>query len=178
MYVSSIISYSSSSSSSEEEVSFVKTSSAKFNDSYVVALHGNSSISILNEDGSLEILSNEFDSPTHVIPYKNGLLVSDRNRGEIIEVSSSGDTITLVSGLNSPEGIAIIEDTIFVYEGDTGEIKAISNNNISVIAKLSSGSPAASPMQPPSMVFNGLVAHEGYLYATDEMKRSIFKILP
>jgi len=156
----------------------IPVSAAKFNDSYVVALHGNSSISILNEDGSLEILSNEFDSPTHVIPYKNGLLVSDRNRGEIIEVSSSGDTITLVSGLNSPEGIAIIEDTIFVYEGDTGEIKSISNNNISVIAKLSSGSPAASPMQPPSMVFNGLVAHEGYLYATDEMKRSIFKILP
>jgi len=28
------------------------------------------------------------------------------------------------------------------------------------------------------MVFNGLVAHEGYLYASDEMKRSIFKILP
>ena len=156
----------------------IPVSAAKFNDSYVVALHGNSSISILNEDGSLEILSNEFDSPTHVIPYKNGLLVSDRNRGEIIEVSSSGDTITLVSGLNSPEGVAIIEDTIFVYEGDTGEIKSISNNNISVIAKLSSGSPAASPMQPPSMVFNGLVAHEGYLYATDEMKRSIFKILP
>ena len=49
---------------------------------------------------------------------------------------------------------------------------------MSVIAQLSAGSPAASPMQPPSMVFNGLVAHEGYLYATDEMKRSIFKILP
>ena len=156
----------------------IPVSAAKFKDSYVVALHGNSSISILNEDGSLEILSNDFDSPTHVIPYKKGLLVSDRNRGEIIEVSSSGDTTTLVSGLNSPEGIATIEDTIFVYEGDTGEIKSISNNNITVIAKLSSGSPAASPMQPPSMVFNGLVAHEGYLYATDEMKRSIFKILP
>ena len=105
----------------------ITVSAAKFKDSYAVALHGNSSISILNEDGSLEILSNDFDSPTHVIPYKKGLLVSDRNRGEIIEVSSSGDTTTLVSGLNSPEGIATIEDIIFVYEGDTGEIKSISN---------------------------------------------------
>ncbi len=156
----------------------IPVSAAKFNDSYVVALHGNSSISVLNDDGSLEILSNEFESPTHVIPYKNGFLVSDRNKGEIIEVASSGDTKTLVSGLNSPEGIAVIEDVIFVYEGDTGEIKSIENKNISVIAKLSAGSPAASPMQPPSMVFNGLVAHEGYLYATDEMKRSIYKILP
>jgi hypothetical protein len=156
----------------------IPVSAAKFNDSYVVALHGNSSISILKDDGSLEILSEAFDSPTHVIPYKDGLLVSDRNRGEVIQVFSSGDTNTLVSGLNSPEGIAFIEDTLFVYEGDTGEIKSILNNKISVIAKLSAGSPAASPMQPPSMVFNGLVAHEGYLYATDEMKRSIFKILP
>ena len=156
----------------------IPVSAAKFNDSYVVALHGNSSISILKDDGSLDILSDEFDSPTHVIPYKDGLLVSDRNRGEIIEVSSSGDTDTLISGLDSPEGIALIDDTLFVYEGDTGEIKSIINNKMSVIAKLSAGSPAASPMQPPSMVFNGLVAHEGYLYATDEMKRSIYKILP
>ena len=156
----------------------IPVSAAKFNESYVVALHGNSSISILKDDGSLDILSDDFDSPTHVIPYKNGLLVSDRDRGEVIEVSSSGDTNTLISGLNSPEGIAFIDDALFVYEGDTGEIKSIVNNQISVIAKLSAGSPAASPMQPPSMVFNGLVAHEGYLYATDEIKRSIFKILP
>jgi len=33
-------------------------------------------------------------------------------------------------------------------------------------------------MQPPSMVFNGLVAYEGSVYATDEMKRAIFKITP
>ena len=77
-----------------------------------------------------EILSNEFESPTHVIPYKNGFLVSDRNKGEIIEVASSGDTKTLVSGLNSPEGIAVIEDVIFVYEGDTGEIKSIDVNKL------------------------------------------------
>jgi len=93
-------------------------------------------------------------------------------------ISLSGDKNILISDLDSPEGIAVIDETIFVYEGDTGEIKSISDNKISVIAKLSAGSPAASPLQPPSMVFNGLVAHKGHLYATDEMKRSIFKILP
>ena len=155
----------------------IPVSAAKYKDSYVVALHGNSSISILKDDGSLDILSDEFDSPTHVIPYKNGLLVSDRNRGEIIEISSSGITKTLISGLNSPEGIAFIDDTLYVYEGDTGEIKSISNSQVSIIAKLSPGSPASSPMQPPSMVFNGLVVHEGDLYASDEMRRSIYKIL-
>ena len=67
---------------------------------------------------------------------------------------------------------------IFVYEGDTGEIKSISDNKISVIANLSAGSPATSPLQPPSMVFNGIVAHKGNIFATDEMKRSIYKISP
>ena len=156
----------------------IPVSTAKFKDSYAVALHGNSSISILNDDGSLDILSDDFDSPTHVIPYKDGLLVSDRNRGEVVMISSSGDKNILISGLDSPEGIAVIDDTIFVYEGDTGEIKSISNNKISVIANLSAGSPAASPLQPPSMVFNGIVAHKGNIFATDEMKRSIYKISP
>ena len=156
----------------------IPVSTAKFKDSYAVALHGNSSISILNDDGSLDILSDDFDSPTHVIPYKDGLLVSDRNRGEVVMISSSGDKNILISGLDSPEGIAVIDDTIFVYEGDTGEIKSISDNKISVIANLSAGSPAASPLQPPSMVFNGIVAHKGNIFATDEMKRSIYKISP
>lgn len=126
----------------------------------------------------MDILSDDFDSPTHVIPYKDGLLVSDRNRGEVVMISSSGDKNILISGLDSPEGIAVIDDTIFVYEGDTGEIKSISDNKISVIANLSAGSPAASPLQPPSMVFNGIVAHKGNIFATDEMKRSIYKISP
>ena len=156
----------------------IPISTAKFDGHYAVALHGNNSISLLKEDGSLKILSDEFDSPTHVVNYKEGLLVSDRNRGELITVSAEGDTNTLITGLDSPEGIAILGDTIFVYEGNTGEIKSISDNKISIIAKLSAGSPAASPMQPPSMVFNGLVAHEGSVYATDEMKRAIFKITP
>ena len=65
-----------------------------------------------------------------------------------------------------------------MYEGDTGEVKSIFDNKISVIANLSAGSPAASPLQPPSMVFNGIVAHKEKIYATDEMKRSIYIISP
>ena len=156
----------------------IPISTAKFDGHYAVALHGNNSISLLKEDGSLKILSDEFDSPTHVVNYKEGLLVSDRNRGELIMVSAEGETNTLITGLDSPEGIAILGDTIFVYEGNTGEIKSISDNKISIIADLSAGSRDASPMQPPSMVFNGLVAYEGSVYATDEMKRAIFKITP
>jgi len=156
----------------------IPISTTKFDGHYAVALHGNTSISLLKEDGTLKILSDEFDSPTHVINYKDRLLVSDRNRGELITVSAEGDTSTLISGLDSPEGIAVINDTIFVYEGDTGEVKSIFDNKISVIANLSAGSPAASPLQPPSMVFNGIVAHKEKIYATDEMKRSIYIISP
>ncbi len=156
----------------------IPVSSAQFGDSIVVALHGNSSIAILNPDGKLKLLSKDFDSPTHIIPYNNGFLVSDRERGVIVELTTSGKTTTVIGNLNSPEGIAVLNNIIYVYEGDTGEIKSVKNGEVKVIAQMSPGSPAASNNEPPSMVFNGLVAHEGYLYATDEMKRSIFKILP
>ena len=105
-----------------------------------------------------------------------GLLVSDRKRGEIVAVDSSGNQEVIVAGLNSPEGIAVLEQTIFIYEGDTGEIKRHDASGTQVIATLTPGSPAATPAQPPSMVFNGLTIHAGALFATDERERAIYRI--
>ena len=63
-------------------------------------MHGNTSISLLKEDGSLKILSDEFDSPTHVVNYKEGLLVSEvkRENGEQIgsKLYAYSDTGTLL----------------------------------------------------------------------------------
>ena len=48
----------------------------------------------------------------------------------------------VVDGLTAPEGIALYKDTIFVFEGDTGEITKVKNNIIRTIAKLNGGSAA------------------------------------
>ena len=103
-------------------------------------------------------------------------MVSDRARGEIVSIDNSGEKKVLVGGLDSPEGIAISGSTLYIYEGDTGEIKRHDASGTEVIATLNSGSPAATPVQPPSMVFNGLTVYEGALFATDERERAIYRI--
>ena len=155
----------------------IPVSSAGFKGFFAVALHGNSSVSLFRADGTLhKILSSDFDAPTHVIPYEEGLLVSDRERGQLIKLLETGETQVVVDGLTAPEGIAVSGETIFVFEGDTGEIKEVKDNVTRTIAKLNGGSAAVSGLQPPSMIFNGLALKDGVIYASDERDRSIYKI--
>ena len=88
----------------------------------------------------------------------------------------SGEKIIKATGLNSPEGLAVAGQDIFVFEGGTGKIKVINESNVQVIAEMPAGSPAASAEQPPSMVFNGLASRDGYIYVADEIGRSIYRI--
>ena len=100
----------------------VPVSSAAFNGFYAVALHGNSSVSLFSSRRiPSQVLSSDFDAPTHVIPYEEGLLVSDRERGQLIKLFETGETQVVVDGLTAPEGIALFNETIFVFEGDTGD---------------------------------------------------------
>ncbi len=82
----------------------------------------------------------------------------------------------MIEGLNSPEGIAIKGGSIFIFEGNTGEIKEIKDNNISTIAIVNPGSKAQSELQPPSMVFNGLAIKGNYLYISGELEKALFRI--
>ncbi|MEG3592905.1 MAG: hypothetical protein VX363_01615 [Pseudomonadota bacterium] len=155
----------------------IPVSAVKFGDHYAVTLHGDNTLSLFNEDGSLlSVLCDDFGAPTHVIREGDLLLVSDRARGEIVSIDNFGEKTVLLAGLDSPEGIAVSNNTLYVYEGDTGEIKRHDASGTKVIATLSSGSPAATPAQPPSMVFNGLTVYEGALFATDERERAIYRI--
>lgn len=155
----------------------IPVSAVPFGEYYAVALHADSSVSLLNKDGSLHsVLSDDFEGPTHIVSFEDGMLVSDTTRGQIVRLTASGETQVVVDGLTSPEGLAVHNGIIYVFEGSTGKIKAVSGSNSTTIATLSAGSPAATSQQPPSMVFNGLVVHEGFLYAADEMNRSIYRI--
>ncbi len=60
----------------------IPVSAVKFGDHYAVTLHGDNTLSLFNEDGSLfSVLCDDFGAPTHVIREGDLLLVSDRARG-------------------------------------------------------------------------------------------------
>ena len=155
----------------------IPVSAAPFGDYFAVAQHSDSAVSLFNKDGSFHsVLSDDFDGPTHVLAFEDGLLVSDTVRGQVLRVLANGTTEVLVEGLTTPEGLAVHKGSIYVFEGSTGKIKLVSGESTVTVATLSAGSPPATPEQPPSMIFNGLVVHDGFLYAADEMKRAIFRI--
>ena len=155
----------------------IPVSATKYGELVAVALQGNGSITLYDfSTGKGEILADGFSAPTHVINYEEDLLVSDRSKGEIVKISKNGNKEILVKGLNSPEGIAIKDDAIYIFEGNTGEIKKYQDGKTSVITKVMSGSPAQSEFQPPSMVFNGLAIKDDYLYISGELERSLFRI--
>lgn len=58
---------------------------------------------------------------------------------------------------------------------EPGSYKFITSGT-EVIATLRSGSPAATPAQPVSMVFNGLTVYEIALSATDEREHASYRI--
>jgi sugar lactone lactonase YvrE len=155
----------------------IPVSATKFNNQIAIAMHGDKSITLHDfKTGINTVLVDGFVAPTHVINYGDKLLVSDRGTGQLLSIDTEGDKNIVVEGLNSPEGIAIKGASIYVFEGDTGEIKKIKNNNISVIARVNSGSKAQSNLQPPSMVFNGLAIQGDYLYVSGELEKSLFRI--
>ena len=155
----------------------VPVSATKFKDSIAVALDGDGTITLFSFDNKEPIiLASGFLAPTHVINYENSLLVSDRELGELILIDEEGNKSTFIDGLDSPEGLALSGNSIYVFEGDTGEIKEIINGTVNTLASLKPGNPAQSELQPPSMIFNGLAIHKDFLYVAGELEKSLYRI--
>ena len=152
-------------------------SATKYNDQIAVALHGNKSIMLFNPGtGEKEILADGFEAPTHVINYGEYLVVSDRSKGQVIRIDVNGNKEILIDGLDSPEGMAYKDNALYIFEGNTGDIKKYQNNQISVIASVMPGSNALSELQPPSVILNGLAIKGDYLYISGELERSLFRL--
>jgi sugar lactone lactonase YvrE len=155
----------------------IPVSATKFNNQIAIAMHGDQSITLHDfKTGINTVLADGFIAPTHVVNYGDKLLVSDRATGQLISIDKNGNKKIVVDGLNSPEGMAITGNSIYVFEGNTGEIKEIKNGVISIISKVEAGSQAQSELQPPSMVFNGIAIQGNDLYISGEMEKSLFKI--
>ena len=85
---------------------------------------------------------------------------------------------TLVENLISPEGFDLYDEKFVVVEADSGEVKIIGTmGEQKTIAKIPAGTQAASDLQPPSQVFNGVtVDGDGNVYVPGETNRALYKI--
>ncbi len=123
-----------------------------------------------------KLLASGFKAPTHIINYEDRLLVSDRELGELILVDEEGNKSTPHKRAKFTRRLALRGNSIYVFEGDTGEIKEVINGTINTLGTLKPGSPAQSEFQPPSMIFNGLAVHNDFLYVAGEVEKSLFRI--
>ena len=84
----------------------------------------------------------------------------------------------MVTGLTTPEGFVKHQSAFVVVEADLGQVTvAGADGSKRVVASIPAGSQAASPMQPPSQVFNGITRDDnGALFVAGESNRVLYKI--
>ena len=143
--------------------------------------HGGNRIISLDDSGTTELMS--VNTPTGLAAANDDLYVTSRSEGTIYKIGSGNKLLPkaeiVVEGLTDPEGLTILGDEFIVVQGSDGEIIAATiDGSKTQLATISSGSPAASPAQPPSMIFNGITAlPDGTLYVTGETNRVLYKLL-
>ena len=146
-----------------------------------VAEHGKGRVVGIGPEGET-VFASDLPAPTGLAVREGDLFVSDRDRGTILRVASAGQALeaaeVVASGLSSPEGIAATAAGFLVVEGDSGRVLEIdANGNARHIATTARGSPAPTPAQPPSMLFNGIAVNgEGVAFATGETTRVLYRL--
>ena len=84
----------------------------------------------------------------------------------------------VAENLVSPEGFDFFDRKLVVIEADLGEVSMINaSGDKSLLAKIPPGTQAASDLQPPSQVFNGVAVDDnGNVYVPGETNRALYKI--
>ena len=158
-------------------------SAVRYQGLIAVAEHGENRVIGLNELGEIQsIFAEELPAPTGLVAINDQLYVSDRKLGKILRIAVNGEPLsepeTLVENLISPEGFDLYGEKFVVVEADSGEVKIVSAlGEKTTIAKIPAGTQAASDLQPPSQVFNGVtVDDKGNVYVPGETNRALYKI--
>ncbi len=154
----------------------------RYEGNIVVAEHGKSRVVSLSDSGEETVLAENLPAPTGLVADHGNLYVSDRKLGQILLVASKGkrlETMAVVaSHLTTPEGFVITEQGFVVVEADVGLVTVVNAEGARrVLAEIPPGTQAASAMQPPSQVFNGITMDaRGRLYLPGEVNRSLYRI--
>lgn len=150
----------------------------------VVSEHGKQRVvGFSADDASTEtVIAEDLPAPSGLATSDGALYVTDRALGQVLRLAHDGKFLNppelVIENLTTPEGITIISDEFVVVEADKGEITLISaDGSRRMLGKIPAGSQAASPLQPPSQIFNGITQDdEGNLYVAGETERQLYKI--
>lgn len=155
----------------------------RFKDLVVVSEHGANQVVGFAEDSIGEVVfATGLPAPTGLVVYDGELYVSDRSLGQILKLTSQGGILqapeVVADGLTTPEGFVIREGIMVVVEADDGHVTLIrADGERQILATVPKGSQAASDLQPPSQVFNGIAMDDkGNLYVPGESDRVLYKI--
>ncbi|MFT6115919.1 MAG: sugar lactone lactonase YvrE [Candidatus Azotimanducaceae bacterium] len=153
----------------------------RFDNQLIATEAGTGRVISLSKTGIKTLFS--LPSPSGLVVGNNALYVTDRESGSIYQLGKNDvlmpEPMLVISGLTTPEGIALDGEGFIVVEGSTGEIKRISAAGTqTLLATIPAGTPAPSNQQPPSMVFNGVaLGLNGTIYTTGETSRKLYKIM-
>jgi len=159
-------------------------SAIRYSGEIVIAEHGAGRV-ISMAAGAARVLAEGLPAPTGLATDGQRLYVSDRVRGEILEIARDGQPVVprvVATGLDAPEGLALLGDDLIVVEGESGRVLRIKRDGIiagdqvSLVALVAPGTPPVSAAQPPSMVFNGVAVLGDVLYVTGEINRVLYRI--
>ena len=157
-------------------------SATRYGNLIVVAEHGRQRVIGINEEGEVvTIFADNLPAPTGLAVEGGALYVSDRSLGQILTLAQNNEPLSkpriVAEGLESPEGFVWYEDKIIVIEADRGHVTLVEGANKIHLANIPPGSQAASDLQPPSQVFNGItVDREGNFYIPGETNRVLYKL--
>ena len=153
-------------------------SAIRYGGEVVIAEHGSGRV-ISMQAGTARVLAEGLPAPTGLATDEQRLYVSDRVRGEILEIARDGQPVAprvVAAGLEAPEGLALLGDDLIVVEGESGRVLRVAGDQVTLVALVAPGTPPASPAQPPSMVFNGVAVWGEVLYVTGEINRVLYRI--
>lgn len=147
----------------------------------VVAEHGKQRVVAFSTTGEEKVLASDLPAPTGLVVEQGDLYVSDRKLGQILMIASKGKALpspyVVAEGLETPEGFVVVENGFVVVEADPGLVVEVdSAGSRNVLGRVPPGSQAASPMLPPSQVFNGIAISGNSLYVPGETTRELYKI--
>ena len=158
-------------------------SAVRYAGSVVVAEHGAQRVVGFDEGGEIDVVyAKDLPAPTGLLARDGALYVTDRVLGQILKIAENGVPIekpeVVAKDLVSPEGFVSFGDSFAVVEADVGNVTLLTQDGErKLLARVPPGSQAASDLQPPSQVFNGITVDEqGNLYLPGEVNRVLYKI--
>lgn len=160
-------------------------SAIRYDDRIFVVEHGMGRVIAFGRllQDRFEVVVSGLRNPTGLVDREGGLYVAEHETGRILKIAQNGSPISTIEvvadGLNAPEGLAATERGFIVVEGETGHIVEVDiDGAMRTIATIPPGAPAASPIVPPSSIFNGVaVGADGSIYATGEAKRVVYRVM-